>query len=252
MQAAVRWVGSAPALAVQQRLSGNGKSPEIGSTARCCSLDSSCHFGKKVPGLHRLRHRMAVKERRSSMPLSGQVRATSDVTSVGTGAQRVTFYDILGVSKEASTDDIHLAYKAKKKEINERVGPDAKEPLEALEVAYDELREPESRRIYDFGLANPAVGDAPFVWPYEVDMTQRLAAETEQNFKETADPTLFSGFDNDGLSDDEQFDLTSDLLILGVLLSLIISAALKLGNIGLDSFQSMGENAVEMWEKLGP
>lgn len=65
-------------------------------------------------------------------------------------------------------------------------------------------------------------------------------------------PPFLQGFDNDGLSDDEQYDLTSDLLIIGVLLSLIISAALKLGNVGLDSIQGMGENAVEMWEKLGP
>ncbi|GAQ87470.1 chaperone DnaJ-domain superfamily protein [Klebsormidium nitens] len=250
MQAAVRWVGSAPAIAFQHPVVSNGKSLETGNRARFCSLKSRGQFGNKVPGLSG--HRMAVKGRRSSLPLSGQVRATSDMTSVKTEAQPVTFYDILGVSREASTDDIHLAYKARKKQINEKVGSDAKEPLEALEAAYDELREPESRRFYDFGLANQAVGDAPFVWPYEVDMTQRLAAETEQKFKEEADPTLFSGFDNDGLSDDEQYDLTSDLLIIGVLLSLIISAALKLGNVGLNSFQSMGETAVEMWEKLGP
>jgi hypothetical protein len=59
------------------------------------------------------------------------------------------------------------------------------------------------------------------------------------------------GNDNE-LSDDEQFDLTSDLFILGAILSIVISAALKLSGLGANSFQAFGDMAVEMWEQNGP
>lgn len=83
MQAAARWVGSAPALAIHHCLPSNKNLTEaVGNRA---NLELRCRTGTKVSGLHRLQHRMVGKERRSSMPLSGQVRATSDVAAVETG-----------------------------------------------------------------------------------------------------------------------------------------------------------------------
>ena len=72
-----------------------------------------------------------------------------------------TYYDVLGVSKEASQDDIRKAYLAlAKKHHPDKTGGDkaAEEKLKEINNVYDTLKNPEKRKQYDAMLDNPFGG----------------------------------------------------------------------------------------------
>jgi len=72
------------------------------------------------------------------------------------------FYDILGVSRNASTEEIRKAYRKLARKYHPDINPGNKEAenkFKEISVAYDALTDPEKRKLYDeFGEAGLASG----------------------------------------------------------------------------------------------
>lgn len=77
-------------------------------------------------------------------------------------------YDVLGVAREASPDEIKRAYRRLARELHPDVNPDpaTQERFKEITAAYEILRDPEKRRMYDRGVdprsGGPANGFAGF------------------------------------------------------------------------------------------
>src|SRR5437870_13167311 len=75
------------------------------------------------------------------------------------------FYDILGVSRNASAEEIRKAYRKLARKYHPDINPGNKEAenkFKEISVAYDVLSDPEKRKLYDeFGEAGLAAGFDP-------------------------------------------------------------------------------------------
>jgi len=69
------------------------------------------------------------------------------------------YYELLGVSREASPEEIKRAYRRKARELHPDVNPDpeTQEQFKAVTSAYDVLSDPEKRAMYDRG-GDPLAG----------------------------------------------------------------------------------------------
>ncbi|MSS83868.1 J domain-containing protein [Actinomycetaceae bacterium WB03_NA08] len=69
------------------------------------------------------------------------------------------FYEVLGVSRDASADEIKHAYRKKARQLHpDYAGPESEEAFKEVSVAYEVLRDPQKRREYDMGGASAFSG----------------------------------------------------------------------------------------------
>src|SRR5215831_18908276 len=75
------------------------------------------------------------------------------------------YYDVLGVSKGASEDDIKKSYRRLARKLHPDVNPNdkaAQKRFQEVQEAYEVLRDAEKRRAYDrFGHSGPGAGFDP-------------------------------------------------------------------------------------------
>ena len=82
-------------------------------------------------------------------------------------AEKKDYYEVLGVGKTATDDELKKAYRRLAKKYHPDANPDNKEEAEAkfkeVNEAYEVLSNPQKRKMYDqFGTADPSQGYAIF------------------------------------------------------------------------------------------
>ena len=86
-------------------------------------------------------------------------------------AEKRDYYEVLGVSKTASEDEIKKAFRKLAKKYHPDANPDNKKEAEAkfkeVNEAYETLSDPQKRKTYDtFGHAGPQGGGFRSWWAF--------------------------------------------------------------------------------------
>lgn len=83
-----------------------------------------------------------------------------------------TYYDLLGVSDDATTDDIKAAYRRAARKLHPDVaGPGMESLFNQVRIAHDVLTDPERRAQYDAELAGPPPAPEPDPAPWGTEET---------------------------------------------------------------------------------
>lgn len=71
--------------------------------------------------------------------------------------KQIDYYDVLGLSKDATQDQIKKAYRQKAKAYHPDVNKDAdaQDRMKAVNIAYDILSDPNKKQQYDYTRQNP-------------------------------------------------------------------------------------------------
>lgn len=70
---------------------------------------------------------------------------------------QINQYQVLGVEKDASSDQIKQAFESKARELQKESSPEAQQKLAAITQAYNTLKDTESRKIYDESGVEPTM-----------------------------------------------------------------------------------------------
>lgn len=83
-----------------------------------------------------------------------------------------SYYDILGISKEADTDDVRRAYRRRVQDVHPDTGGGSTDGFLELSEAYQTLIDQDRRRVYDMYLNGVAMSRRrtdPRIWATPVD-----------------------------------------------------------------------------------
>jgi len=69
-------------------------------------------------------------------------------------------YQVLGISRDASTEDVKKAYRKLARQLHPDVNPGAGERFKEVSAAYETLANPDKRRVYDMGGGSNGFGGA--------------------------------------------------------------------------------------------
>ena len=74
------------------------------------------------------------------------------------------YYATLGVSRDATTEEIRRAYRKKARQLHpDYAGPESEEAFKQVSMAYEVLSDPQKRERYDLGMpVNGSAGASPF------------------------------------------------------------------------------------------
>ncbi|KAL8153153.1 hypothetical protein V2J09_010913 [Rumex salicifolius] len=108
----------------------------------------------------------------------------------------VDHYGRLGISRGCPYDQVLIAYKNKVEELKKQELEEEEElsnQLEQLKESYTILSTVEERRMYDWSLGRSDQPDR-YLWPFETDITQRIAGTPPPREEEDVGPTKAVGY----------------------------------------------------------